>query len=136
MYRERGGPVMSVLPRTCQNAEIPLTQVLQRTGTCLTQLSEKIIDLEHAIWGAQNQRGEPAVQANALQSLDFLKQATDDLAALLDRLGNSVSLSLTVSEFDVVAPIKLEALRKVVGTTESGPKTTDRLSKQQEVELF
>lgn len=127
---------MSILPRDCQNAEVPLSRVLQQTGTCLTQLSGKILAMEHEIWGAQTPIGEPAVQANALQSLDFLKQATDDLAALLERLGDSVPPALSVSEFDVIAPMKLETLRQIVSTNANTLKTSYQRTKHEEVELF
>lgn len=127
---------MSILPRDCRNAEIPLREVLQRTGIGLTQLSEKILDLEHAIWGAQTALDAPLEHGNALQTLDLLKQATDDLAGLLDRLGNAVPYSLGVSEIDVIAPMKLEALRRIVSSSSNVLQTSDQGTQQEEVELF
>jgi hypothetical protein len=113
-----------------------MAQVLRQAGACLTQLSGKILDLEHALWRAHPPLDERTVAADALQSIDFMKQASDDLAALLDRLGDAAPLSLTVSEIDVIAPMKLEALRTIVGDTASCLNTVSRPTKQEGVDLF
>lgn len=124
---------MSIQLRNSQHAEIPLAQVLQQTGTCLNQLSERILDLEYSIWGMQAPLGAPTPEISSLQSLDFVKQAVDDLAAMMDRLGNAVPPSLVVSEIGVIAPMKLENLRKIIGV--EGNELGARNS-QDEVELF
>jgi hypothetical protein len=127
---------MNVLSHDCRNTDVSLRQVLQQTGTCLTQLSEKILDLEHTIWEVPTPLGEPVVQANALQALDFMKQATDDLAALLERLGNAVPPAFEVSEIDVINPMKLEILRQIISTNANDVNTADNRTEKQEVELF
>jgi len=127
---------MNVSPDNCPKAQIPMAQVLRHAGTCLTQLSEKILDLEHVLWGAHAPLDEHTLPADALQSIDFIKQASDDLAALLDRLGDVAPLSLTVSEIDVIAPMKLEALRAVVGAAASRLNTVSQPKEQEGVDLF
>ena len=124
---------MSIQPRDLSNANTPAVQVLRQTGSCLKHLSEKILDLECEIWSVKAVRGEPDFQLNSLQSLDFLKQASDDLAALLERLAEAVPMSIVVSDLDVIAPMKLEALRKVVVASEGD---LSACAKQEEVELF
>ncbi|KQB95396.1 hypothetical protein AL073_16220 [Loktanella sp. 1ANDIMAR09] len=127
---------MNVLPRNSRNTEVSLSQVLQQTGTCLTQLSEKILDLEHTIWGVPTPLGEHVTHANALQALDFMKQATDDLAGLLERLGNAVPPAFAISESDVISPMKLEILRQVISTNANDLNAVENHMEKQEVELF
>lgn len=122
-----------MMSRDCQNAQIPLAQVLQQTETCLNQLSERIIDLEHRIWGMQASLGTSAPEMAGLQSLDFVKQAVDDLAAMLGRISDTVPPTLVVPEIDVIAPMKLEHLRKLIGTVEVELAT---ITSPKEVELF
>lgn len=133
MHRERGGPVMSIQPHSSQNVEIPLSQILQQTGICLAKLSEKILDLEYRIWGMQAPLGASTSEMSGLQSLDFVKQAVDDLAAMLDRLGDAVPPSIAVSEIGVIAPMKLEELRGIIGIASN---QLDAAAPQEEVELF
>jgi hypothetical protein len=124
---------MSIQPRNHSHANTPVVQVLRQTGTCLKNLSEKILDLECEIWSAKAVLGEPEFQLTALQSLDFLKQASEDLAALLERVAEAVPLSIVASDLDVIAPMKLEALRRVVGASEVN---LSESVKHEEVELF
>ncbi|WP_157058972.1 hypothetical protein [Loktanella sp. 5RATIMAR09] len=99
-------------------------------------MSEKILDLEHTIWGVPTPPGEPVMQANALQALDFMKQATDDLAGLLERLEKAVPSTVNVSEIEVIAPMKLEVLRQIITTNANALNAADNHAEKQEVEIF
>lgn len=136
MHRERGWPPVNMLSADIQEGRLVLSSVLHQTAGCLEQLTQTILNIEHQLFSDNNPTDPPLTEANALQSLDFLKQATEDIAAMLARLGDAAPQSTEINAMDVLAPMKLQKLRDAIGGQGGDPKTYHTFTTYEEVELF
>lgn len=115
---------------------VSLAVCLQRTSRCLAQLGHTILELERGLLDAADPTYTAFDQTQGLQSLDFLKQATDDIAALLQRVAETVPDCTSVNQTDVVDPMKLRELREVIGQYDTADKSNLTLFSGEEIEIF
>ncbi|PJI84938.1 hypothetical protein BC777_2931 [Yoonia maricola] len=127
---------MSSVPDDTPFLQLGLAQTLRQTGRSVMQLGEIVLDLEHQILDDYRQVPQAAGRVQNLQALDFLKQATDEIAALLDRLADATPEGLTVGRANISDPMKLQDLRDAICQTETLTKQQDRQKSHEEIELF
>ena len=136
MHRKcRGSPVITPSQST-GDAHVSLGACLQRTGYCLTQLGHIILELERGLLDGGDTDDTAFKRTQSLQSLDFLKQATDDIAALLKRVADTVPDCESLSQSDVIGPMKLRELREAIGEYDSTDTGTHTLFTGKEIEIF
>ena len=136
MHRKRRGSSMNVMSDDHIKKQIGLPIVLQRTGHCMGVVGRIILDLEQQIFVDLDQSKIQLTDAKALQSIDFLKQATDDLAALLSRLAHAAPQSLSVDQAALLDPISVQSLREMIGEYDESQTDEGTVFKAQEIELF
>ncbi len=116
--------------------QLGLADTLRQSGSCLGQLAHTLLELEDCVLAAADPSSSTAAETRTLQSLDYIKQATDDIAGLLLRLAESVPDTATVSRNAVIEPMKLQALRRRIAQDISGEKIDRTLFEGKEIELF
>lgn len=118
------------------DAHVSLGACLQRTGFCLTQLGHSILELECGLLDGGDTDDTAFNRTQSLQSLDFLKQATDDIAALLQRVADTVPDCVSLSQADMIGPMKLRELREAIGQYDAADTGTHTLFTGKEIEIF
>ena len=136
MHRECGWSPVKMLSAEIVEERIDLSCVVHRTAGCLAQLTQTIISVEHQVLSGNRPADPSLTEANALQALDFLKQATEDIAAMLARLGDAAPQPSEINAIDVLAPMKLQKLRDAIEGKGGGPKPDYIFTTNEEVELF
>ena len=116
--------------------EIYLADLLRRTGISIGHLGQTVLDIEHHIMEGAGASGLALETVRDLQALDFLKQATDDIAALLDRVAEAIPQTISVRRSDLIDPMKLEELRDAIGSGGHTVSSDVAASREREIELF
>lgn len=127
---------MNQLSPNMPRADVALPVVLQRTSFCLSQISLRILALEQHVIQGNDQTDHSSVNATALQSFDFIKQATEDIASMLDRLADTVSQNAEVNRAHVLDLMSLQELRDVIGVHGTDDKSNIAFFTGKTVELF
>jgi len=127
---------MNQLSPEMPKADIALPIILKRTSLCLSQVNLRILALEQQVMLSCDEPFDPLSHTTTLQSFDFIKQATEDIASMLVRVSDVVSNNTEVSRAAVLDPMSLQELRDAIGyhTTDGTDDIT--LFKGKTVELF
>lgn len=113
---------------------VPVT--LRRTGACVHRLGQAVLELEQQIIDIDATAQVAAKDVTGLQVLDRLKQATDDVAAFLDRLADLVPASTAVDRAALIDPLKLEELRDAIGDGRPPEEQQKIMMSGKAIELF
>ena len=119
-----------------QKNEIAVSIILRRTGLCLAHLGTHILNLEQQVLGDRNQTDAGLHHTATLQSFDFLRQATDDIALMLARLADAVPSAPKVSRVDVIGSMTLQELRDAINVLDDVPLEELALFTGKTVEVF
>lgn len=125
-----------IAPCHTPDGQVRLADTLRRTGGCVSQLGLKVLDLERQILDCNGRLNDLADAAEGLQALDFLKQATDDIAALLDRMADATPASATLVCADIFQPMKIQELRDAIASDDPSPRQEGTPFSSQKIELF
>lgn len=118
------------------DGQVRLAHALRRTGGCVSQLGLKVLDLERQILDSDGRLNALSDATEGLQALDFLKQATDDIAELLDRMADATPASATFVCAEVFKPMKIQELRDAIACDNPTPRQEGSRSSSQKIELF
>ncbi len=127
---------MSAPSQSSDDEHVLLADTLRRTGQCVYGLGQKVLHLERQFLDHHTPIGNLAEATQGLQAIDFLKQATDDIAALLDRLADAMPSSPTMVRAEVFEQMKLQELRDVIGSACPKSEKEGILRSNKEIELF
>ncbi|MGJ8623653.1 MAG: hypothetical protein ACSHW1_12840 [Yoonia sp.] len=109
--------------------------LLRNTAAALTELNARILKLEAAIVAGTDQTSDFPHPPTALQELDFISQCIVELSELMHRLSPSIPPELAVSRAMKIAPIRVEALRKIISGA-SADRTCGTQPDRHEIDLF
>jgi len=90
-----------------------LGNVLHNSSLTMRELLGVVSQLEAQILRDVARSKPNQADLNALQSIDLLSQALAEMEALLTRLGQALPSPVSIDAMTVIAPIKLEHLRKL-----------------------
>ncbi len=92
-----------------------VANVLMNASAAVRVTNEIVRDLElHLLQPVDATQGNP-VALKDLQSMDMLTQSLQEIETLLTRLAKAMPNSVFVSQTDVIDPIRLEYLRRMIG---------------------
>lgn len=91
-----------------------VSSMLKNTGDAIQMLREALQDVEMRLLEPTMSMRSEATPSDSLQFVDLLSQSVDEIALLLDRLSIALPETIMIDASQVIAPIRLENLRKVI----------------------
>lgn len=136
MHRECGGEIVKASGQPSIDDSIDLAEALCRTASCIARLGQVIMELEDQLLGDNGSSKLAVAQLPGLQGIDYLKQATDDIAAVLLHLANVAPQTAVVSRTRLDKTIKLQEMRDAIGHGELPAAAEQTAFSTTEIDIF
>ncbi|MCK0095582.1 hypothetical protein MWU60_08360 [Yoonia sp. F2084L] len=113
-----------------------VANVLMNASAAVRVTNEIVRDLElHLLQPVDATQGNP-VSLKDLQSMDMLSQSLQEIETLLTRLAKAMPNSVFISQTDVIDPIRLEYLRRMIGDETGAPYDAEEPVNATDISLF
>jgi hypothetical protein len=111
------------------------SDILSGTSEFMKLLTKTILELENHILAKNGAERPVEGSAEHLQSIDYIRQATEEVALTLARMAVAIPHQ-TLARDVILHPIKLQELRDCIDYVDGPHPKADRLFERQKIELF
>jgi len=126
---------MNAMAERMKQDDHSFSDILSGTSDFVNLLTQTILDLENHILAEKGAAGQDKGSAGHLQSIDYIRQATEEVALTLARMAEAIPHHALDRDV-ILRPIKLQALRDCIDNVDGPHPKSDRLFERQTIELF